>query len=83
MKMSVFKKSIVIMLAVLLLLPAFLVVEAKADENPSLSNEKMTIGTGSYGIGDSGYFHKKKTRYVFFDLTFSWNYVIITPSHIV
>lgn len=57
-----FKKTLVLLLALTLAIPAVNGVEAKAASKPTLSSKKMTIGIGSYG-DTYGAFHKTETKY--------------------
>ncbi len=71
MKTNVFKKAIVVLLAMVLTIPFMSSLEAKADEKPYLSVdesegykvEELTIGIGSYGISHSDFPYSKKDKY--------------------
>ena len=71
MKTNVFKKIMVVLLALVITIPFMNCLEAKADEKPYLSSdesegyetEEMTIGIGSYGTYHSDFSYSKKDKY--------------------
>ena len=57
------KKIVSFMLLLVLILPLSIGFELKAAEKPSLSWSDMTIGIGSYGCNEGGYYSKDETKY--------------------